>query len=249
MGQSRKQSKYQVVEDHLRDQISSGAFPIGSMLPTEEMLCEQFGVSRATVRTALANLQSDGQITRSAAIGSRVVSASPDRQFQSGWSSFDDLMQYTANIELSILGSENVNVDKHLEKDTGFAAGRRLAHVEGVRKEQGSSEISCLLQIYFDVLYSGILELFGQTSKPIAALIEEHYRIKIKSIRQEISAGSLTEREANILCVSTGSAALIIKRSYFDTENRMFEMARTVYPADRFRYVMDLDRSSGEKSV
>ena len=38
----------------LRDEIARGAIPAGDPLPTEPVLCEQFGVSRITVRRALA---------------------------------------------------------------------------------------------------------------------------------------------------------------------------------------------------
>jgi GntR family transcriptional regulator len=47
------------VHEHLRHQIVSGEFARGSRLPTEERLCEYFGVSRVTVREALRMLQHD----------------------------------------------------------------------------------------------------------------------------------------------------------------------------------------------
>ncbi|WP_342352968.1 GntR family transcriptional regulator, partial [Methylobacterium frigidaeris] len=40
----------QVARD-LRAGIASGRYPIGSLLPTELELCEQYGMSRHTVRT------------------------------------------------------------------------------------------------------------------------------------------------------------------------------------------------------
>ena len=40
----------------LHDEIARGALAPGDVLPTEQTLCEQFGVSRITVRRALADL-------------------------------------------------------------------------------------------------------------------------------------------------------------------------------------------------
>ena len=48
----------------LRDQIAQGAFDATGALPKEEALCEQFGVSRITVRRALADLAAEGLVER-----------------------------------------------------------------------------------------------------------------------------------------------------------------------------------------
>jgi GntR family transcriptional repressor for pyruvate dehydrogenase complex len=50
------------VRDQLLAAIEAGAYPPGSMLPSERILCESFGVSRVSVREALAGLQSTGLI-------------------------------------------------------------------------------------------------------------------------------------------------------------------------------------------
>lgn len=249
MAHASKLPKYRIVEDHLRSLISSRALDVGAMLPTEEELRSQFGVSRATVRSALANLQSDGLISRSPAIGSKVISSETPQQFQSGWSSFEDLLQYAENVELSVISSESIVIDEEKAKEIGFAAGRKLVFVDGVRKALGEETATCLLQIYFDVLYSGILEYVATSRKPIAALIEDAYRIRIKSIRQEISATTLSQDEARRLGAEPNSAGLVIKRWYSDTDERIFEMSRSVYAAGTFRYEMELDRSASSAKV
>jgi len=48
----------------LHNEIERGAIPAGDPLPTEHELCEQFGVSRITVRRALSDLADQGYITR-----------------------------------------------------------------------------------------------------------------------------------------------------------------------------------------
>lgn len=48
----------------LRDAIVQGIYPAGTALPKEESLAEQFGVSRVTVRRALADLESQGLVQR-----------------------------------------------------------------------------------------------------------------------------------------------------------------------------------------
>ncbi|OSQ37340.1 GntR family transcriptional regulator [Thalassospira mesophila] len=244
MGTKQSQPKYRIVEDYLRARISSGEFAVDTLLPTEENLCARFGVSRATVRTALSNIQSDGLIVRSAAIGSRVVSSQRNQAFQAGWNSVEDLLQYTTSVRLQITSIEEIVLDKKMADEIGFGVGRSLVLVKGVRWNQNeTSEPVCLVEVYFDALYNGVVDKIGTTARPIADLIEEQYQVRIEAIHQEVSARQLSAQAAATLKAVEASPSLLIKRWYSDSRNNVFQMSRTEYPADRFRYVVDFGRS------
>lgn len=55
-------SPTQQVREQLLSAIERGDFPGGSMLPSERVLCETFGVSRVSVREAIAGLEAMGLI-------------------------------------------------------------------------------------------------------------------------------------------------------------------------------------------
>ncbi|RBM16844.1 GntR family transcriptional regulator [Streptomyces sp. PT12] len=62
MPQERAQAKYRLIADHLREGILSGGYPAGQPLPSEESLAKQFGVTRPTVRQAVAELRANGLV-------------------------------------------------------------------------------------------------------------------------------------------------------------------------------------------
>ena len=64
--------KYQMVADSLRTDILDGVYQKRMLLPTEQLLCQQFQVSRQTVRQALALLVSEGLIERRQGSGSHI---------------------------------------------------------------------------------------------------------------------------------------------------------------------------------
>lgn len=64
---------YRKVFDQLCADIRDGRLPVGAPLPSEQRLCERFGVSRITVRRALDGLAQDGLIDRGAGRVARVV--------------------------------------------------------------------------------------------------------------------------------------------------------------------------------
>ena len=65
--------KYKIIADKLRSRIYSGAYPAGSMMPTEYALCDEFSCSRQTIRAALQCLDDENLIQRRQGSGSRVL--------------------------------------------------------------------------------------------------------------------------------------------------------------------------------
>ncbi|MFA5608849.1 MAG: GntR family transcriptional regulator, partial [Alcaligenes sp.] len=63
----RKQSKLPLslkVKYTLRARLERGEWPVGTRIPTLEELMQEYGVSRATVRAALDELENEGLIER-----------------------------------------------------------------------------------------------------------------------------------------------------------------------------------------
>ncbi len=75
----RKVSPTQQVREQLLSAIKRGDFPAGSPLPSERVLCETFGVSRVSVREAIAGLEAMGLITVQQGRGAFVQRAVEER--------------------------------------------------------------------------------------------------------------------------------------------------------------------------
>jgi GntR family transcriptional regulator len=66
-------SLYGQVEFALRNKILSGQYDLGEKLPSENELVEKFGVSKITIRHAMARLEADRLITRKSGKGTFVA--------------------------------------------------------------------------------------------------------------------------------------------------------------------------------
>ena len=64
--------KYQSIAGCLRQEIENGLYSGKQLLPTEQLLCQRFQISRQTVRRALSVLEEEGLITRRQGSGSRL---------------------------------------------------------------------------------------------------------------------------------------------------------------------------------
>ena len=79
---------YQTVGEKIRDQIMNGRYPVGSKLPPERLICEEFGVSRTVVREAIIMLELCGLVAVRKGSGIHVIASipshasSPDGEFE-----------------------------------------------------------------------------------------------------------------------------------------------------------------------
>lgn len=72
---------YQQLAERLKEQIDRGEIGVGTRLPSENRLCQDYGLSRATVRQAFRALESDDYVDR---IKNRGVFAKQPSE-QTGW--------------------------------------------------------------------------------------------------------------------------------------------------------------------
>src|SRR6516165_9973396 len=87
----------------LHDEIDRGVIAPGEALPTEQTLCEQFGVSRITVRRALADLAQQGYIERRQGVGSFVREHFPSDPLPTGRSYLDGMRQIQFETEVDVV--------------------------------------------------------------------------------------------------------------------------------------------------
>jgi len=73
---------YQQLVEALEHRLTGGQIPQGERLPSENELCKEFGLSRATVRQALQVLESQGLVTR---VTNRGVFATQPPATDEGW--------------------------------------------------------------------------------------------------------------------------------------------------------------------
>src|SRR3954454_5721172 len=76
LSSARRTPLFDQVIDQLRDQITSGRWPVGSRIPTEPELVEQLGVARNTLREAVRALAHNGLLDIRQGSGTYVLATS-----------------------------------------------------------------------------------------------------------------------------------------------------------------------------
>jgi DNA-binding FadR family transcriptional regulator len=81
LGSLRPSPLVEQATEHLREQIVSGQWPVGTRLPGETALAAQLGVGRSTVREAVRALSGAGLVKSRQGAGVFVISTDPDEDF------------------------------------------------------------------------------------------------------------------------------------------------------------------------
>jgi DNA-binding FadR family transcriptional regulator len=114
-----------VVVEELANEIIRGAFSEGEVLPTEPVLCEQFGFSRTVIREALKMLEERGLVRVEQGRGTTV-------QPRDMWNLLDPVVLRLALVyddELTLL-DDLVEIRMLLEREMAGAAAARLTAEE-----------------------------------------------------------------------------------------------------------------------
>ena len=229
----------------LTEAITSGAYPVGTFLPTELELRDRYRTSRHTVRAALHELQQLGLVSRRKNVGTRVESTHPTKDFRPSLSSLDDLVQFGATHVRAVQAVERTTATGALAKELGCPNGTQWVRISSLRLDGNSNSPPVgWTDVYIDPAYEEIAETVRTSADTlVSSLIEARYGRRIAEIQQEIGAISATENMARALRVAVGAPMLKIVRRYLDAAEQLFEVSVSVHPAERFSMSMRMRRS------
>ena len=238
------ETRYAQVARDLAEGIRSGRFPVGSLLPTEFELCDQYGTSRHTVRSALKELQELGLVSRRKKAGTRVEAVTATSGYRQSLASVEDLVQFGSAHVRVVREIQDVVADRALAKELGCAPGSRWLRISSLRLngEPDAAPIGWT-DVYVDAAYAELRDIVHECPDVlISSLIESRFGRRIAEIRQEIQAVLLPVKLAEELGAEAGTAALKIIRRYVDHAGETFEITVTIHPAERFAFMIRLQR-------
>jgi GntR family transcriptional regulator len=242
LGEAKARQVYLV----LRDRILTGVFANGARLPNEHDLAEAHGVSRVTVRRALAELEQEQLIERRRSAGTRVIyepSSAPIIADIAGV--LTNLVEMGRRTNVKLLSFGYISGSAPITRALGLKDGAELQHSVRVRS---------IVRDPFSYLTTHVPAEIGRTftraelaSKPMLKLLERA-GAKVEHATQRIGAGLATPGVAKALRIKTGSPLIELVRVVFDRTGRGVEHLHALYRPDRYSIAIDLIRSGSAES-
>ncbi|MDQ0428439.1 GntR family transcriptional regulator [Planomicrobium stackebrandtii] len=230
---------YIQIEEQLKQQIQQGDFPIGTAIPSERELTERFGVSRMTVRQSITNLVNDGLLYREKGRGTFVASPKVEQPLNGLTSFTEDMVSRGMVPSSKLIGFEILEAEPDVAEDLQLAAGDKVYFVERIRF--ADDKPMAIERTYLPVeRFPDLTEDSFQGS--LYAIIENNQQLKISRATQRMEAGLVKKEDADLLQIKPPAAILMIERiSYLEGE-LPFEVVRSTYRADRYKFTTDIQR-------
>ena len=135
-------NKYYDIYLQLKQKIMDQEYPEGELLPSENAMAKEHGVSRETIRKALDYLSQDGLIQKKQGLGSIVLNPTMFEFPISGLTSFKELSDAQGmDSKTILLRNERIKVDEVLKKKLMLPLKSEVLAIERVREIDGQRVI------------------------------------------------------------------------------------------------------------
>ncbi len=229
---------YMQIFNSLKSSIISGEYKDGDQLPSERLLCEQFNVSRISIRKALDMLEREGLVYSVHGKGNFVkeskmnndlhkISTFAETLSQKGYSGYTEILNYTEHCN-------NHSYDVMLNcMEFGASCLQLLGYAN-----------DCPVVFYDSIikrpLSKRIYEAALEKAKSGVAFstfdLSSSAGIQLGKISQRILASNAGEEIGRHLNIQPSDAVLILESLIFDSNMQPFEYKRGYYRADMYSF-------------
>jgi GntR family transcriptional regulator len=237
--QPDKRSKipvYLQIADGIRGMLRRELTPAGTLLPPERVLCEQYGVSRMTLRQAINVLDREGLIETHRGRGTFVSPKRLTKQ-QQEMRSFTEEIQTRGGVPSSHVVSLLVQkACPEARQFFGESGDERVFEIRRLRCSDGeplaleTSLIPCRL--------CPNLDRFDLANHSLYRILIENYGLTLRHCVEEISAARPERSHRKLLGTPAPAAVLVIKRKTYSTAEVPVEFCTSVYRGDAYSAIV-----------
>lgn len=231
--------RYLVIAEDLKKRIQSGEYTPGSFIPNEQELQKNYGVSRPTIRSAIAKLRELNLVEVVRGTGTRVVRPSM-YQMLSNQLSFTEVIQSQGmKPGTKVTHCRLVKPPAIVEEKLGLASTDMVNEVDCLRlaDNQVISYHISYLRREFDVDPRKLEEVVS-----LYRYLEKYHNLVIEITDDIISAESANTIVARMLEIHVGTPVLVLNRVAYNQNDEPVEYALSYIGSDRLKYRVTMKR-------
>ena len=226
---------YSLVASKMEQLIATERWAEGERLPPERQLCGDFGVSRATLRQALGELEERGLITRHQGRGTFVTTPRVQLPIVGVFSIRDAMEAHGMEMATRVVTVEVIEASRQLAADLACLPGDALVFIERLRLGDGEPMVLDTAHLRAE-LFPG-LELVDFEHRSLYEVLKQDYGRTVAEARETLEPVILTPRECELLEVPQHTTALLTRRLTTDANGVVVALGHVLLRGDRSRYI------------
>ena len=226
-------------EEKLRDLVKHPDFKDGELFPKEVDLAKRWGISRNTLRQAIAVLVNENLLERKKGSGTR-VSQNRITTNLNNWMSFthemEDIGLEFKNLSMNV---EMVSASAKVARNLQINEGDDVLFLQRIRSMDDSP------MVYFESYFHPRigLSLEENFEIPLYEMLGDKYNVVPVYSQEELKAIAASKRIAGSLKIEKDQPVLERKRVVLDTARKPIEYNICYYRNDWFTYTIEIKRT------
>ncbi len=237
---------YLQIKEHLLAKIDAGVWPEEAMIPTESELCDEYDVSKITVREAIKLLVRDGRLSRIPGKGTFITKQKIEQKLDRFFSFTRWARQNNLSPASRILKVEALPSDLHIARHLGIPEGEIVTRVERLRL--GNNEPLMLEVIWVPTSLFPDLHIHDLANVPLNDIVQNEYGLSLVRALETIEPRTADESVSRLLAIEKEVLLLHVEHTAYIANGRIAYFATSSYRGDRVKFSIELKSSSGGAS-
>lgn len=225
--------KYEAIAKELRDDIVNGVYSPGQQLALEKEMCEQYGVSRITIKRAVDELVKQGLVVKRRGSGTFVKSLEDQDVKELGMANQFNGFAATfkgRDVGTQVLKFDIVHPEKEVAAKLQITEDDFIYDIIRVRSLDGEPIVVEYTQMPIQLI-PGLKRHVLENS--IYSFIEGDLKLKIQSAHRTVRAVMPTDEEKQELAIEGVLPLLEVEQVAFLDDGRPFEFSIAHHRGDR----------------
>lgn len=233
MAQNDTLPRYAQVVAEIKKRIDRGAYPPGTLLPSEHQLVNEFGVSRPTIVKSLSVLRQDGWIDTQQGKGS-FVRGRPALEDAERTRPARDVVDLAETELVGELVQAGVKLaPRYVAAMLGLDAGSRAFVRQRLLAEDGEPVELASVWLRLDLAAGTDLASPDLLNESIRAHLAARKKVRLDYAVEQITARHPTGEEAELLRIAHDAPVLSVIVTAYDAAGRPVQVSDIVLPGQR----------------
>jgi GntR family transcriptional regulator len=224
---------YHQIAQVLRGRIEAGEWGAGNHVATEQALCAEFGVSRTTVRHALAYLKQDGLLSSRRGVGTRGIASASRKKYVR--SSGDPLHTGVAS-KPRIITLELTQPPAQAARFLGLEEGAEALKI--IRMHDLDGEPLSVVESYLPA-YMAAKITRSALRVSLHELLWYEFGLKVERSLHTVRVSRADRRIADLLHIGMAEPVMNIQASTFLADDKPIRWTENYFREDRYEYTAE----------
>lgn len=237
----RKEPLHKKISDELRSHIHEGVLAVDEKISSENELCEQYEVSRLTVRRALQTLEQEGLIYRCQGLGAFVKDQQGSKELVHLSDFEEDMIGAGLKPSSVVVQKGIVTPDEEILKKMNLEPGTKVYQLDRLRL--GNDHPVAYDTTWLPIMYGQLIDDEDMGTTTIYKILEQKYQIQIESGKVRMEAVLPNEFVAKQLDVSSQTPLMMFSRYSFARGSKLIYYQERYMRNDKMAYEIQMERS------